>query len=77
MQNDNLVSPLRTIRQHCLDCSGTSNEVKLCSVEQCALWPYRLGHDPRRKKRVLNAMDRENLRARLMKKNLPVDTGLG
>lgn len=40
----------KAIRLKCLDCCcGSSNEVKLCTVEGCSLWPYRLGHSPYRK----------------------------
>lgn len=33
----------RAIRVKCLECCGTSNEVKHCAITDCALWPYRLG----------------------------------
>jgi len=37
------VSPLKAIRLNCLDCSGGSaNEVKLCPVVDCQLFPFRL-----------------------------------
>lgn len=39
-------SPLKAIRLHCLGCSGTSNEVKLCTVTDCPLYTFRLGHRP-------------------------------
>ena len=38
---------LRAIRQKCLDCSCYQpNEVRLCPVTRCELWPYRFGRDP-------------------------------
>ena len=42
------VTPLRAIRQNCLDCmNGSSNEVQLCPMEnRCALWPFRFGKNP-------------------------------
>lgn len=41
------LTPMRSIRHKCLDCSGGSFiEVKLCTVTGCALWPYRLGRRP-------------------------------
>lgn len=41
------LTPIKAIRAKCLDCCcGSSNEVKLCTCTQCALYPYRLGHKP-------------------------------
>ena len=41
------VTPLRAVRQECLDCSGGSaNEVRLCIAKSCALWPFRFGKRP-------------------------------
>ena len=40
------LTPMRSIRHYCLSCSSTSQEVKLCTVTRCALFPYRLGHRP-------------------------------
>jgi len=68
-------SPLRTIRAHCIDCSVTAHEVELCPVTKCKLWPYRLGHDPRREKRELSDEQREVIRNRLARKNKPLDKG--
>lgn len=43
------VTPMKAIRLKCLDCScGSSNEVKLCTVEKCPLYPYRFGKNPSR-----------------------------
>lgn len=45
------ISPLKAIRLKCLDCCcGSSNEVKLCTVAGCALYPFREGHNPFTKK---------------------------
>jgi len=73
--SDEIESPLRTIRAHCLDCSVTAHEVELCPVTKCKLWPYRLGHDPRREKRELSDEQREVIRNRLSRKNTPVIKG--
>lgn len=44
------MTPLRSIRQKCLDCSaGSAQEVRLCPVVSCALYPFRLGRNPNRK----------------------------
>lgn len=40
------MTAMRAIRAKCLDCSGTSNEVKLCTVTDCALFAYRFGKNP-------------------------------
>ena len=38
---------LKDIRAKCLDCSVYQEaEVRLCPVQACALWPYRMGRDP-------------------------------
>lgn len=43
------MTPLKAIRAHCLECSGKStNEVRLCPISVCPLFPYRLGHNPAR-----------------------------
>lgn len=44
------MTPLKAIRQKCLDCCmGSAQEVKLCPIRDCALYPYRDGHNPNRK----------------------------
>jgi hypothetical protein len=38
---------LKAIRRKCLECScGQMAEVRLCHLQACELWPYRLGMDP-------------------------------
>ena len=38
---------MNAIKAKCLDCScDDRNEVKMCNVEDCPIWPYRLGKDP-------------------------------
>ncbi len=38
------MTPAKAVRKYCLACcNGSSSEVKLCPVEDCALHPYRLG----------------------------------
>lgn len=43
------LSPLKAIRQYCLECGGSFKVVKDCSSTYCPLHIYRLGHDPQRK----------------------------
>lgn len=41
------MTPLKAIRAKCLDCCcGQAVEVRRCVCEDCALWPYRMGHRP-------------------------------
>jgi hypothetical protein len=41
--------PLKAIRAKCFDCSGGSQaEVRVCEMEDCPLYPYRMGHNPAR-----------------------------
>lgn len=41
------------IRAHCVECSGgIISEVRNCTVVKCALYPFRNGEDPHRKKRT-------------------------
>ena len=45
-----LASPVKSIRKHCLECSGQSpKEVRLCLITHCPLYPYRMGENPNRK----------------------------
>jgi len=40
-------TPLRKIREKCLDCSGGSMaEVRRCTAFRCPLWIYRMGSNP-------------------------------
>ena len=42
-----ILTPLRAIRQKCLDCCcGNRAEVKRCPAVNCTLHPYRMGHRP-------------------------------
>jgi len=62
------IPPLKAIRLKCLDCSaGSSNEVKLCVIPDCPLYPYRFGKNPYRKQRELTEEEKAILRERLKK----------
>ena len=40
-------SPIKAIREKCLDCSGGSAaEARKCVAIGCALWPFRMGRNP-------------------------------
>lgn len=61
-------SPLKAIRAKCLDCvCYQPSLVKECEIETCALFPYRMGRNPNRKKRELTDAQRAELVARLQK----------
>lgn len=41
------ITPMKAIRAKCIDCScGEKKEVRLCLIEWCPLWPYRMGKRP-------------------------------
>ena len=51
-----ILTPMRAIRAKCLDCTcGSAQEVKLCPITDCSLYPYRMGHNPNRKGKGGNA----------------------
>lgn len=63
-----ITSPIKAIRAKCLDCSnGSSNEVKLCEIEQCALYPFRFGKNPYRTKREYTEEQKAFFREQLAK----------
>lgn len=40
-------TPLKAIRAKCLECScDSAHEVRMCSITECPLYEYRLGHRP-------------------------------
>jgi hypothetical protein len=43
------LTPLKAIRENCMECSGNANEVRLCPIKNCPLYLYRFGHNPKRK----------------------------
>lgn len=46
-------TPLKAIRAKCLDCSGQQFvEVRLCTVKNCPLYEYRMGHRPPKDKNI-------------------------
>ncbi len=61
-------NPLKAIREKCLDCCcGNAAEVRKCVAVDCALWPYRMGANPFRKKRELSPEQKREMAARLSK----------
>jgi len=42
-------TPIKSIREHCIECSsGSKGEVLNCIINDCPLYPFRLGHNPNR-----------------------------
>jgi len=40
-------TPIKSIRKKCLDCTcGQYEEIRKCTVFNCALYPYRMGRRP-------------------------------
>ncbi len=61
-------SPLRAIKQYCLDCSGDSVfERSQCTSKECPLWPFRLGKNTFRKKRILTEEQKAKNKERMEK----------
>lgn len=68
MDENKATSPLKAIRFFCLDCcGGSSNEVKLCTAPNCALYHFRFGKNPFRAKRELSEEQRAEMVERLKK----------
>src|SRR5882672_4763556 len=64
-----VVGPLlRVIQAKCLDCcGGSAGEVRKCTATGCPLWPYRLGTNPLRERRVMSEEQRAASILRLAK----------
>lgn len=62
----NLQNPVKAIRAKCLDCCCNQiNEVKECPVQNCAIWPFRLGKNPYRAKTTMTEEQKQIAVARL------------
>jgi hypothetical protein len=60
------VSPLKAIRLRCLDCCcGSASEVRKCTAVACASWPFRMGVNPFREKRMLSPEQKAAMAERL------------
>lgn len=45
-------SPLKDIRNYCIQCGGSHKGARLCETTGCYLWPYRMGKNPFRKQKT-------------------------
>jgi hypothetical protein len=67
-------SPVKAIRQFCLECSGDSSaEVKRCNSAKCPLYPFRFGKNPYRTKREMSDEQKEAARIRLAEARMKKD----
>lgn len=42
------LTPMKAIRAKCVECcAGSPKEVRLCTIKNCALYKYRMGHRPK------------------------------
>lgn len=63
-----ILSPIKACRKKCLECSNFQiSEIEHCSMTDCALYPFRFGKDPGRKKVVMSEERKERLRIQLAK----------
>lgn len=61
-------SPLKAIREKCIDCcAGQVGEVRLCTAEDCPLWPFRFGKNPFSGRREMTDEEKEAASERLKK----------
>ncbi|MCP4183586.1 MAG: hypothetical protein GY761_09750 [Hyphomicrobiales bacterium] len=58
-------SPLKSIRAHCISCSGSSPGVADCGSGNCPLHILRFGKDPFRKKRQLTDQQKRQFREQM------------
>lgn len=66
------ITPMKAIRQKCLDCScGSNEEVKNCFAKKCPLYQFRFGYkldeNGNRRKRNLTDEQRQEMAERLKK----------
>lgn len=61
-------NPVKAIRGKCLDCCcGSAAEVNLCAITDCALYAFRLGKNPYRKKKEYTDEQKREIAQRLQK----------
>jgi hypothetical protein len=59
-------SPQKAIRERCLDCCCQQpSEVRKCTTVACPSWPFRMGVNPFREKRVLTPEQKQAMAERL------------
>ena len=58
--SDNHLPPLKAIKLYCKECCGDDTP-KLCTVERCSLYPYRLGKNPFLSERPMTEKQKQHL----------------
>ena len=77
MDEPKRISATKAIRLKCLDCCcGNPNEVRLCTIPNCPLYPFRFGKDPYRKPRseAQREIARQNMSRLWDKKNGTIES---
>lgn len=60
MMEEKILTPMKAIRAYCLGCCfGSADEVRMCTIHNCELYPYRFGKNPNRKGLNLTEEQRE------------------
>lgn len=50
------ITPIKAIRKKCLNCvNGQPKEVKLCTIKNCPLYAYRMGHRPKNEETTIES----------------------
>jgi hypothetical protein len=71
------MSPAEAIRAKCLDCAGSSDEVRKCVAMTCPSWPFRTGKNPWRKVSEARRETGRRLAARMHRKSSEAKEDLG
>ena len=51
------ITPMKAIRAKCLQCTcNQRQEIKLCTIKTCALYPYRMGHRPKDEDNIVESI---------------------
>lgn len=66
-KGETITSVMKSVRAKCMQCSGTSYEIKKCMCFSCALYPFRLGKNPYRQKRVMTDEQKQAAKERFAK----------
>lgn len=71
------LTPIKAIRAKCLDCCcWQKSEVKLCPVQDCALYPYRMGHNPYIKRKSKSRIDETMLAQKAASRTAKEETNI-
>jgi len=62
------MTPMQAIRLKCRDCMCDAiKEIELCPIDDCSLYPFRMGKNPNIKARNYSDEQREKFRANIRK----------